>query len=108
MMNEYWWWDYSSIVGNELLVPLTKNTMLHIDRLGEDYVFTPSDMLWLNMVYLVCLNNFRDHMSKHEIILESIEFLLKEWRVKHIDPYELRIDAGYMDSNLNEIKWLTS
>ncbi len=108
MMNEYWWWDYSSIVGNELLVPLTKNTMLHIDRLGEDYVFTPSDMLWLNMVYLVCLNNFRDHMSKHEIILESIEFLLKEWRVKHIDRYELRIDAGYMDSNLNEIKWLTS
>lgn len=86
---------------------ITGTTDLLIDRLWKDYVLTPKDIVRANQVHLVCLWMLATSTEKHtyqHYVRSAIERLTIDHNIIHYCPYELRIDAWYFDSELNELE----
>lgn len=77
-----------------------------IKKLPKGYYITRNDICWLNYVHLVCCSMIQDGSSKDmsywQICRSAIEWLTIDKWIKHIDPYELWIDAKILDIDLND------
>lgn len=77
----------------------TQLIKLIVNKLPNDYMTSEQDYLWLVEVA-------REWNGKHvsvDILDAFNEAHKKHGYLKHPDPYELGIDAGFFDSNLKPI-----
>lgn len=74
-----------------------------IKRLWKEYMVTPNDIVWANYVHLICVQMVEKHPWKKFwfYVRTAIEWLTIDMKIKHPDPYELWIDAWYLDKKLN-------
>lgn len=95
-----------------ITTPITPATQTVIDRLGykyllgvDDIVRMNQDIVRMNQVHLVCLHIMETDPWKtfQFYVRTAIEWLTIDHDIVHTDPYELWIDAGYFDSELNEL-----
>jgi len=66
------------------------------------------DRNWINIVTALWyrVQQAKPELCKTESRVEAIRFLAKEYKAGHYDPYEILIDAWYLDSELNVLdKW---
>lgn len=83
------------------------------DLLPEGYIFSGSDLIWLNHVYKNMSDDFNHYNSKsiNEKIVQAVKKSISEQKEEFVknekiftslcDPWELFIDAGVCDEKCN-------
>ncbi len=72
------------------------------------YMLNRGDRDRINIVTAIWyrIQKAKPELCKTESRVEAIRFLAREYDAGHIDPYEILIDAWYLDSELNVLdKW---
>jgi hypothetical protein len=68
-----------------------------VGRLPEDYLITPTDVAWLEE----CSNFLQGGLTPANVLQAVKDAVEQHGDTMHVDPYELLVDAGICDADLN-------